>query len=165
MDRSSTLPNFWPTPVSLTNGSKPARCTTPAPTPQARDVLGTLMLGVLSGSRRHAHLAGIRGGQVVAQALGLNKIAREDSVIEDLDRNWILDLDTTIISLYGHQEGHRIGYNQHRPGRPSHALHTYWVGNLRLVLDMQLHSGKEHSSGLARGDSGYGNQDVIQICE
>jgi hypothetical protein len=175
---------------------------------RVRDVLGTLMLGVLSGSKRYAHLAGIRGDQVAAQALGLNKIVSEDSVrralaamapeaaqpwmqqalkdsvIEALDRNWILDLDTTIKCLYGHQEGAQIGYNPHKPGRPSHALHTYWVGNLRLVLDMQLRSGKEHSSGhgkaalgqlleelgargpaLVRGDSGYGNQDIIEICE
>jgi hypothetical protein len=66
----------------------------------------------------------------------------------------------------------------------SHALHTYWVGNLRLVLDMQLRGGKEHSSGqgkaglgqlleelgtrgpaLVRGVSGYGNQNIIEICE
>jgi hypothetical protein len=26
-----------------------------------RDVLGTLMLGILAGSRRHAHIAGVRG--------------------------------------------------------------------------------------------------------
>lgn len=51
--------------------------------------------------------------------------------------------DTTIKSLYGHQEDSEVGCNPHKPGRPSHALHTYWVGNLRLVLDMQLRSGKE----------------------
>jgi Transposase DDE domain group 1 len=173
-----------------------------------RDVLGTLMLGILSGSRRYAHLAAIRGDQVAARALGLTKIVSEDSVrralsamqakaaqqwmeqalqasvIEALDRSWILDLDATIKPLYGHQEGAQIGYNPHKPGRPSHALHTYWVGNLRLVLDMQLRSGKEHSSGhgkaglgklldelgahgpaLVRGDCGYGNQDIIEVCE
>jgi hypothetical protein len=173
-----------------------------------RDVLGTLMLGVLSGSKRYAHLAGIRGDQVAAQALGLSKIVSEDSVrralaamepdaagqwmhqaLQDsvmaaLDRSWILDLDTTIKPLYGLQEGAEIGYNPHKPGRPSHSLHTYWVGNLRLVLEMQLRSGKEHSSGhgkaglshlldelgergpaMVRGDCGYGNQDIIDICE
>jgi hypothetical protein len=45
-----------------------------------RDVLGTLLLGVLSGSRRYAHLAALRGDQVAAQALGLSKIVSEDSV-------------------------------------------------------------------------------------
>ena len=34
-----------------------------------RDVLGTLMLGILSGSKRYAHIAGIRGDTVAAQAL------------------------------------------------------------------------------------------------
>jgi hypothetical protein len=47
---------------------------------RVRDVLGTLMLGVLSGSKRYAHLAGIRGDQVATQELGLTKIASEDSV-------------------------------------------------------------------------------------
>ena len=176
--------------------------------PGVRDVLGTLMLSILAGSKRYAHIAGIRGDAVAAQALGLNKIVSEDSVrralkaiepqaaqtwmhqalqgsvIHALDRSWILDMDTTIKPLYGHQEGAEIGYNPHKPGRPSHALHTYWVGNLRLVLDMQMRSGKQHSSGhakvglgqlldelgtrgpaLVRGDCGYGNQDIIEVCE
>ena len=118
-----------------------------------RDVLGTLMLGVLSGSRRYAHLASIRGDQVAAQALGLSKIVSEDSVrralcamepeaaqkwmhralkdsvIEALDHSWILDLDTTIKSLYGHQEGAQIGYNPHKPGvaPATHCTPTGWA--------------------------------------
>lgn len=31
---------------------------------RARDVLGTLMLGILAGSKRYAHIAGIRGDAV-----------------------------------------------------------------------------------------------------
>ena len=69
-------------------------------------------------------------------------------------------------------------------GRPSHVLHTFWVGNLRLVLDAVLTSGKQHTSGhakaamarlldelgdkapaLVRGDCGYGNEDIIDVCE
>ncbi len=107
-----------------------------------------------------------------------------DSVRDSLNRPWILDLDATIKPLYGHQEGAEVGYNPHKPGRPSHVLHTFWVGNLRLVLDAVLTSGKQHSSGhakaplkrlldelgdrrpaLLRGDCGYGNEDIIDICE
>ena len=59
-------------------------------------------------------------------------------------------------------------------------LHTFWVGNLRLVLDVQVSSGKQHPSGhakaalgrlldelhdrrpaLVRGDSGYGNEGIL----
>ena len=187
--------------------SCPLRYTSPN-APGVRDVLGTLMLSILAGSKRYAHIASVRGDAVAAQALGLSKIVSEDSVrralkaiapqaaqtwmhqalqgsvAHALDRAWILDMDTTIKTLYGHQEGAQIGYNPHKPGRPSHALHTYWVGNLRLVLDMQMRSGKQHSSGhakeglaklldelgtrgpaLVRGDCGYGNQDIIEVCE
>jgi len=37
---------------------------------------------------------------------------------------WILDVDTTITPLYGHQEGATLGYNPKKPGRPSHCRHT-----------------------------------------
>jgi hypothetical protein len=175
---------------------------------RARDVLGTLMLGILAGSKRYAHIAGIRGDAVAAQALGLKGLVSEDSVrralkamepeasepwmrqalmasVRDaLDRPWVLDLDATIKPLYGHQEGAELGYNPHKPGRPSHVLHTFWIGNLRLVLDAVLTMGKQHTSGhakaglvhlldelgdrapaLVRGDCGYGNEDTIDVCE
>ena len=174
----------------------------------ARDVLGTLMLGILAGAKRYAHIAGVRGDAVAAKALGLRGMVSEDSVrraltamkpeasepwmrqslmasVRDaLQRPWVLDIDATIKPLYGHQEGAEIGYNPHKPGRPSHVLHTFWVGNLRLVLDAVLTSGKQHSSGhakaamarlldelgaaapaLVRGDCGYGNEDIIEVCE
>jgi hypothetical protein len=38
---------------------------------------------------------------------------------------WILDCDTTIKVLYGKQDGAVVSYNPHKPGRPSHAIHTY----------------------------------------
>jgi hypothetical protein len=59
---------------------------------------------------------------------------------------WILDCDTTIKVLYGRQQaGAVVSYNPHKPGRPSHAIHTYWVGNLRLVLDAALEPGDHHA--------------------
>ena len=120
-----------------------------------RDVLGTLMLGILAGSKRYAHIAGVRGDAVAAKALGLNGMVSEDSVRralkamapeasepwmrnalmlsvrEALQRPWVLDMDATVKPLYGRQEGAEVGYNPHKPGRPSHVLHTFWVGNLR----------------------------------
>jgi hypothetical protein len=46
------------------------------------------------------------------------------SVRDAVDRPWVLDLDATIKPLYGRQEGAEVGYNPHKPGRPSHVLHT-----------------------------------------
>ena len=172
--------------------------------PDKRDVLGTLMLGLLAGHRRYAHITALRGDAVAAQALGMNKVVSEDalrralerieqtsstawmrpalmhSVREALDRPWVLDIDASIKPLYGRQEGAEIGYNPSKPMRPSHVLHTFLVGNLRLVLDVQVSSGKQHTSShakaalarlldelgdkrpaLVRGDSGYGNEGIL----
>jgi Transposase DDE domain group 1 len=172
--------------------------------PDKRDVLGTLMLGLLAGHRRYAHITALRGDAVAAQALGMNRVVSEDalrralrridepastawmrpalmhSVREALDRPWVLDIDASIKPLYGRQEGAEIGYNPAKPMRPSHVLHTFLVGNLRLVLDVQVSSGKQHTSGhakaalgrlldelgdkrpaLVRGDSGYGNESIL----
>jgi hypothetical protein len=173
-----------------------------------RDVLGTLMLGLLAGGKRYAHIARVHGDAVAAQALGLSGLVSEDSVrralkaldetaaeqwmrqalmdsVRDaLSRPWVLDLDATIKPLYGRQQGAEIGYNPHKPGRPSHVLHSFIVGNLRLVLDAVLAPGKQHTSrhglqalqrlldelgerapALVRGDCGYGNEDIIALCE
>jgi hypothetical protein len=75
------------------------------------------------------------------------------------------------------------GHNRyaHITGLRSDALHTYWVGNLRLVLDVVVSPGKEHSAAkarpglmgvlekltpeqraaLVRGDCGFGNEPFI----
>jgi hypothetical protein len=132
----------------------PLHCSSPNAS-RPHDVLGTLMLGLLAGSKRYAHIAGVRSDAVAAKALGLRGMVSEDSVRrglaamvpaasepwtrqalmasvrEALDRPWILDMDATIKPLYGRQEGAEIGYNPHKPGRPSHVLHTFRVGNLR----------------------------------
>jgi len=176
--------------------------------PDKRDVLGTLMLGLLAGHRRYAHITALRGDAVAAQALGMNKVVSEDalrralerideptstawmrpalmhSVREALSKPWVLDIDASVKPLYGRQEGAERGYNPAKPGRPSHTLHTFCVGNLRLVLDVQVSSGKQHTSvhakaalgrlldelgdgpegrrpALVRGDSGYGNEGIL----
>jgi Transposase DDE domain group 1 len=177
--------------------------------PTKRDVLGTWLLAILAGHNRYAHITGLRNDAVSPQILGMNKIISEDALRRALARMsaeqsnswlcpqlmtsvqgalstpWILDIDTTIKPLYGKQGGAQVSYNPHKPGRPSHALHTYWVGNLRLVLDVVVSPGKEHSAGkarpglmgvldklepkqrpaLVRGDCGFGNEPFIAELE
>jgi hypothetical protein len=114
-----------------------------------RDVLGTWLLAILAGHNRYAHITGLRGDAVSPQILGMEKIISEDALRRSLSRMkaeqsqawfapqllgsvqaalstpWILDIDTTIKTLYGKQSGAQVSYNPHKPGRPSHALHTY----------------------------------------
>ena len=38
-----------------------------------------------------------------------------------------------------------VGYNPHKPGRPSHCYHTYMMSNLRLVLSVDVQPGDQHN--------------------
>jgi len=140
--------------------------------PQVVDVLGTWMLSMLDGHCRYAHVGALRGDGVAPGILGMGKIIGDDSLrraLAALARSvqwmqeqlrhsigeatatpWILDCDTAIKPLYGKQGGAQVSYNPHKPGRPSHAIHTWWIGNLRLVLDAQLEPGNRHSPVHAR---------------
>jgi hypothetical protein len=177
--------------------------------PKVRDILGTAMLSILSGHWRYAHMSALRGDGVLPDLLGMSKVASEDSVrraflavdetagtgwlhrhLDDCTRPvlgepWILDMDTSVKLLYGHQEGAVAGYNPHKPGRPSHSYHTYFIGNLRLVLDVDVHAGNESASNfsapglwglldrigrerwpaLLRGDAGFGNDPIMREAE
>lgn len=147
----------------------PLRWTSPN-APLKRDVLGTLLLSILSGHQRYAHINALRGDGVNPELLGMTKVVSEDSARRSLlalDEDsgvrwlqnsleqvygpllsvpWILDADTTVKTLYGKQEGAEVGYNPHKPGRPSHTYHTYMIANLRLILDVEVHSGKQVAS-------------------
>jgi hypothetical protein len=177
--------------------------------PKKRNVLGTWCLSILAGHHRYAHVTALRSDGVSPQILGMSKIVSEDalrrglakipeaegtewmrrhllrSVVAACHTPWILDIDTTVKPLFGHQEGAEVGYNPHKPGRPSHAYHAYWVGNLRLLLDVEVTAGNTTASNhaqpglnrvldslsaeqrpyLVRGDCGFGNDAVIREME
>jgi len=102
-----------------------------------------------------------------------------------LEEDYVLDVDTTIKPLYGHQQGAELGYNPTKPGRPSHAIHTAFIGALRLIFSVDVQSGKRHAAchlapglwrrlhalarhlwpTLLRGDVGFGNEDYMRECE
>ena len=92
-----------------------------------------------------------REAKLAASAAWMD-VALAESTREALCAKWILDCDTTVKLLYGHQTGAEVGYNPKKPGRPSHAIHTYWMAQLRLVLDAEVQGGKAHgvSHGLPR---------------
>jgi hypothetical protein len=102
---------------------------------------GTVMLSVLAGHRRYAHITTLRCDPVNPPLLRMNKVVSEDAVRRALSKveaeagrvwlqeqldyctrpllrePWILDVDTTMKPLYGHQEGAVVGYNPKKPGR------------------------------------------------
>jgi hypothetical protein len=126
----------------------------------------------------------VRAAQL-AKSIAWMDTALDESTREALRTAWILDIDTTVKLLYGHQAGAEIGYNPTKPGRPSHTLHTYWIGNVRLVLDVEVQGGKasaakhslprlrllierlapEERPTLVRGDNAFGNEGVMAALE
>ena len=53
----------------------------PAPMHRKKiDILGTMLLAVLSGQYRYAHISGIRNDTVNPELLGMNKVLSEDSI-------------------------------------------------------------------------------------
>ena len=138
--------------------------------PRIRDVLGTLLLSILAGHKRYAHITTIRSDRVNPDLLGMKEIASEDSIRRALaamdeveaiawaDRNlaystrpvlalapWILDTDNTVKCLYGKQEGAVKSYNPKKPGRPSHAYHSYFMANTRMALGVEVEAGDKHT--------------------
>jgi hypothetical protein len=177
--------------------------------PGTTNVLGTLLLSVLAGHNRYAHMTALRFDNVTPPLLGMTRVVSEDSArraLKKLDQigarhwlrrhlrdcwepllseAWVLDIDTTIKTIYGKQEGAEVGYNPHKPGRPSHTYHTYWIARIRLCLDVEVRPGKQHAGkhgmpGLwelidslprelwpefLRGDCGYGNEENMKEAE
>ena len=54
--------------------------------PGKRDVLGTLLLAILAGHRRYAHITALRGAAVPAKELGMDKVNSEDTMRRELPR-------------------------------------------------------------------------------
>ena len=67
-----------------------------------------------------------------------------------LEEPWALDMDTTVKPLYGHQEDAKVGYNPQKPRRPSHAYHSYFIANLRMVLEVEVQAGNQTASSFAQ---------------
>jgi len=96
--------------------------------PPKQDILGTLLLSVLAGHKRYAHVTTVRSDSVLPGLLGMERVRSEDAVRraflkgegaeyagwlhahldssyeELLKEPWILDMDGTVKPLYGSQE-------------------------------------------------------------
>lgn len=142
--------------------------------PPKQDILGTILLSVLAGHKRYAHVTTIRSDSVMPGMLGMERVRSEDAVRraflkgeaeayrrwlqrhlsftyeELLSEPWILDMDGTVKPLYGHQEQAVLGYNPRKHGRPSQVYQTYFIAAIRMVLDVEVQAGNQTASNYAR---------------
>lgn len=98
--------------------------------------------------------------------------------------NYTLDVDSSVLTRYGDQEGARLGYNPKKPGRKSHHPLMAFVADCRMVANLWLRSGNTHSAnnmfsfledtlhkllgkkiGLLRGDSGFYSKKIFNHLE
>jgi hypothetical protein len=142
--------------------------------PRKEEIPGTILPSVLAGHKRYSHITSMRQDPVLPQWLGLACLRSEDSIRRafahvdgdaatlwlDLHLNrtyepllgtgWILDLDATVKPLYGEREEARLGYNPHKPGRPSHVYQACLCSAAKLVLNVDVQAGNQTASEYAQ---------------
>ena len=98
--------------------------------------------------------------------------------------NFTLDIDSSVMTRYGQQEGAKKGYNPAKKGRPSHHPLIAFIGDVKLVANMWLRSGdassannflsfledtlsklKNKTVSLIRLDSGFFQSDILEYLE
>jgi len=98
--------------------------------------------------------------------------------------NFTLDIDSSIVTRYGSQQGSAVGYNKHKPGRKSHHPIIAFVSEIEMVANFWLRSGNAHTAnnfeaflqetlsffgdkkiGLLRLDSGFYDQKIFSYLE
>lgn len=98
--------------------------------------------------------------------------------------NYTLDLDSTIMTRYGRQQGAKKGYNPKKPGRNSHHPLIAFVSDVRMVVNFWLRSGNSYTTnnfynflentlerlesktiGLLRADSGFYDKKIFDYLE
>jgi hypothetical protein len=98
--------------------------------------------------------------------------------------NFTLDIDSSVITRYGEQEGAKKGYNPNKKGRASHHPLIAFIADVKLVANMWLRSGdtssannflsfledtlsklKNKTISLIRLDSGFFQSDILDYLE
>jgi hypothetical protein len=98
--------------------------------------------------------------------------------------NFTLDIDSSVMTRYGEQEGAKKGYNPGKKGRASHHPLIAFIADVKLVANMWLRSGNTSSAnnflsfledtlsklknktiGLIRLDSGFFQSDILSYLE
>ena len=98
--------------------------------------------------------------------------------------NITLDVDSTVLTRYGEQEGSAKGYNPRKPGRASHHPLLAFIPDIRMIGNFWLRPGNARSAnnflnflkdtmrklsprkvGLIRGDSGFFEKEILDYLE
>ena len=173
------------------------------------DIVEGFLVSVILGARRLAHAGLLRHDMVVREIFNWSKgmasestfsrffskcdIDLNDEIFNQLNNWWFdkvllkyhtVDIDSTVITRYGTQEGVERGYNPKKPGRGSHHPLIAFSAETKMVIQSWLRPGCNTSStdveefldlvfrtlpkskiGLIRADSGFFSNDIFNYLE
>jgi hypothetical protein len=175
---------------------------------KADQIIKSFLVSVWCGANRFLHTEVTRQDAVIRQIFGWDRICGQDTYKRFFGKfsqgmnqrvftmmyqwffqglqfdNFTLDVDSSVLTRYGDQEGSRVGYNAKKPGRKSHHPLMAFVADCRMVANLWLRSGNAHSAnnmfsfledtlhklqgkkiGLLRGDSGFYGEEIFRYLE
>ena len=175
---------------------------------RTEEIIKSFLVSVWCGANRFMHTEVTRQDAVIRKIFGWDRICGQDTYKRFFNKftqeknqkvftlmyqwffqnlrfdNYTLDLDSSVLTRYGDQEGARVGYNAKKPGRKSHHPLMAFVADCRMIADVWLRSGNAHSAnnmflfledtlhklqdkqiGLLRGDSGFYGEDIFRYLE
>lgn len=174
----------------------------------AISILESFWVSIWIGCYRFSHTAVVRLDEVLRQIFGWKRVASGTTfgrffkkftpslnhiVFTELYEwffdqlqfdNYTLDVDSSVITRYGEQEGSKRGYNPNKKGRNSHHPLFAFVNDIRMVANCWNRSGNTSSSnncihfleetfailknkkvGLFRADSGFCSENILKFIE
>lgn len=152
------------------------------------DMAMELLVTILMGGRRFAHVERFRADAVLPGMFGLERSGSAMTItryfggfsrhhvqhLEEVtggvlgerlvpaDPAAVLDLDSTIFERYGQQEGSLKGHNPRKHGRPSHHPILAMLAGSKRILHAWLRSG---NTGTARGVSAFLDEALQRLPE
>ena len=171
-------------------------------------IIESFWVSIWIGCFRFSHTAVVRLDEVLRQIFGWKRVASgttfgrffkkftpslNHSLFIELNSwffeqlqfdNYTLDVDSSVITRYGEQEGSKRGYNPTKRGRNSHHPLFAFINDLRMVANCWNRSGNTGSSsncihfleetfailknkkvGLFRADSGFCSEAIMDFIE
>ena len=189
-------------------------CQTSLPQPKSNrgydpvQIVLQFIISIWCGASRYEHLEVTRYDGVLQKLFGWKRMAGHRAFVRFFEKfnmetnsvvfpqiyqwffnnlhfdNFTLDLDSSVITRYGSQQGAAVGYNAQKKGRKSHHPLMAFVADVNMVANFWLRSGDAHTGnnfeaflmqtlanlknkriGLLRADSGFYSKKVFEMLE
>lgn len=171
-------------------------------------IIESFWLSIWTGASRYVHADWLRYDKVLHDIFGWDTMPsqstysrffhkfswkRNNEIFPELQKwffdqltldNITLDLDSSVITRYGTQQGSKVGYNPDKPGRASHHPLMAFIAQTRMVANAWMRSGDtaavsnaeaffketfdivgQKKIGLVRADSGFYSNRFLQSFE